>query len=553
MYTILCLCRYFEWVREVQTVIVTWQRRVLQKELNYDDIIQHALVLNGIGPIADAIGATSSILESRVLLEQKNTFLEYFEQLNMLLLRYIPGQPDAKWCTLTSLLADNGISFPTELHDMLTKYVLFPGEFKVVVGGLLEKEFPHSTTGQFNAGHGVTLKISKAMSLKDLEMLVNRLQAFLQPILDHMDMLVFFHLQHSVMFDKYQKLYLGKGSREHKEKLHPMSTLSSYGFSIPPLPIVSLRQAEMESEEVIGLPILVRSLDQTKQLLIKLIEGTATYSEIIAEGTLDLETLDIEREFNILNDFIVHFKLNFRKAEGLTGVRNMLELFQYTKYIIKIHGVCEQYGLKGCLEDTNLKRLVEIAEDLGPENSRRALTLNNATENMKEVKCLLFGGQQVGSHCLKLFEAVAHSAAFYKFIKEKRFIGEHGQAVFSQQYQLITAQLQHEEYDEQVLNHLFAAFKFMIPFMSTQQDFRSLMAQVVHLDTSNGLKQLDTVNSNLTLIQLWFSRAEVGLSPWRKLRLLAYEKLGPLISSCRHILLISDRGMTMTMYIHIHM
>lgn len=505
------MCRYFEWVRRVQSVVLTWQKRVVESELNYDDIILYAGMQNGMQAIGDAIGATSDHFEPHNLQVQKNTFLQYFEVLNIMLLRYVPGKPAVKWCTLSSLLADNGVHFPAALQDILTKYVLLPGEYKEVVGGLLEKEFPHSTTGQFNAGHDISLKLSKMMGLSDLIKLVDDLQNFLQPIFDRLEMLIFFHLHQSVMFDKYQKLYLRKEAEEYMMKMHPSSTMSTFPFPVPHLPMVSLQMAEAEAklEEENELPTLVRSLVKTTEVLTKLIKGTATYSEIIAEGSLDLENLDIEQEFDILKDYILHFKINLGSNEGLDGVRNMLELFQYTKHIMKIHGVCEQYKLQGCLDDDQLKKLVEIAQELAPEKSRRALTLNNATENMKQVKHLLFGGQQAQSHCLKLFEAVADSAAFYRFIKEKRFSGEHGQAVFSQQYQLITAQLQHEEYDEQVLNHLFAAFKFMSPFMNTRQDFKSLMTQVIPLDTSHGLKQLETVNSNITLIQLWFSRAEV--------------------------------------------
>ena len=63
---------------------------------------------------------------------------------------------------------------------------------------------------------------------------------------------------------------------------------------------------------------------------------------------------------------------------------------------------------------------------------------------------------------------------------------------------------------EQVLNHLFAAFKLMAPFMDSRQDLGTLMSKVLALDVTNGLRQLETVNANITLIRLWFSRAEVS-------------------------------------------
>ena len=505
------LCRYFEWVLQVQTVVFAWHYRVSGRELNYDEILLYASVQKEIQSLSDAISASSSILEPYILQQQKNTFLEYFEHLHIMLLRYIPGKQEVGWCTLSSLLAENGVSFPPEVAEAITKYVVIPGEPKEVEGGLLEYEMRSDTMGLFKPGQPVSLKLSKRLGLKQLTKLVFDLQGFLEPILNQMEMLVFFKLHNSVMFEEYQKLYLDKEVKELERKLCPPmpSVTSTFGN----FPSVSLRHPEEEEEPKVkmSLPILVKSLDRTKELLIKLIEGNATYNEIIAEGRLDLENLDIDREFEILADFILYLRHTLKTEVGLEGVRCMLELFQYQRHIIKIRDVCEQYKLKGCLEDENLQELVELAEDLDQDKSRRELTLHEAASKLDQVKQLLFDGERAGSHCLKLFYAVADNAEFYQFIKDKRFSGAQGQAVFTQKYQLITAQLQHEEYNEQVLNHLFTAYKFMLPFMNTAQDFSALMEAVVGLDTSKGLKQLETVNTNITLIRLWFSRAEVHI------------------------------------------
>ena len=129
---------------------------------------------------------------------------------------------------------------------------------------------------------------------------------------------------------------------------------------------------------------------------------------------------------------------------------------------------------------------------------------------MKNVKKTLCLDNMPFPHCLELFIAVKDSAAFFQFVYEKQFYGENGKDVFLQKYQLITAQLQHEEYDETVLNHLLAAYTIIEPFMDTHQSFHQLMSQVTNLDVTNGLKQLKTVNTNITLIRLWFSRTEVS-------------------------------------------
>ena len=50
----------------------------------------------------------------------------------------------------------------------------------------------------------------------------------------------------------------------------------------------------------------------------------------------------------------------------------------------------------------------------------------------------------------------------------------------------------------------------MAPFMDPRQDLGRLMSKVLALDVTNSLRQLETVNANITLIRLWFSRAEVS-------------------------------------------
>ena len=82
--------------------------------------------------------------------------------------------------------------------------------------------------------------------------------------------------------------------------------------------------------------------------------------------------------------------------------------------------------------------------------ARSLLTPLQAAEKMKRVKEILCLEGKMSSRCLDVFAAMRDSAAFYQFVRDKQFFGQQGQAIFLQQYQLITAQLQHEEYDEQV-------------------------------------------------------------------------------------------------------
>ena len=499
------LCRYFDWVKLLDNVIIAWQERAQESALNYNDILMYISVHRHILSICDAIDISCCGLQ-HTLEKKRKSYLALFEHLNLLLLRYFPGKPEI--CTLSSILAENGMSFPPELAGAIAKYVEIPGEHNQMEGSPLQNEMQTDTTQQLSQLCSISMKLSKRLVLKDLEKLVSDLEDFLLPIVNHIDMLVFFKLHSSTMFKEYLKLYLGK-EIEFAGKQNPIRASATSTCNDFPSFIQEPAEAEEEPKVKINLEILAQPLDKTKKLLIKLAEGSATYNEIIAEGRLDLQNLDIDTEFHILNEFTCLLKHTFEGESGLKGVRCMLELFQYQSHILKIHGVCKQYMLKHCQDDPCLKQLVDLAEEISLEDSRRKLTLSEATEKVFRVKQLLFGDKKPSNHCLKLFDAVADSAAFYNFIKDNKFSGSQGQAVFTQQYELITAQLQHEKYDEQVLNHLFAAYKFMLPFMNSEQNFRTLMDAVVKIDTSNGLKELETVNSNIDLIQLWFSRAEV--------------------------------------------
>ena len=700
---LLKLCQH-----QVQTVLLEWKQKFNKRQINYDEILSYTSQQPQLEHLAQTVCALSVIVDRQDILAVKNMLLDAFEQLNVLLIRYTPEQPDAKWCTLPSLLQGWGVALPQHLLDLISQHILFPGEEKS--GKLLDNHPPPNTNGIFQPGHDISLKLTKTLSLQELSDLVQGLKTFLQPIVDVLDILVFFKLHPSEMFDKYLQVYLRKES-EIKEQ-HNTTTLSTTSSIVPLFPGTSMQpRAEDQNEaDCICLNVLQQAMVHTHTLIMKLMQGTASYSEIIAEGELNLEKLNIGQEFSTLHSFSAYLKPALDSCEGLAGVQNMLQLFQYvhhirsihnvceqyqlqglkdaqllelcqcrvqaalqewkqkfmkqltnykemkiytshqsqlenlaqtiwassvivdtqevqpmknmflnafeqlnnllikytpgqpdtkwctlpslvqgwgvalppkllglitqhilfpgeektqdnshllntadifypshdvslklTKaislhelsvfvegmktflqsmlelmqelsqyvpYIQAIHSVCEQYQLQGCLEDSQLVELCQLLKDLNLEGNHAKVTPLDASKMMEKVKKILYLGNEA---YLQLFTTMVESTVFCRFVSEKQFVGEKGQAVFRQQYQLITAQLQHEEYNETVLNHLYAAFKIIEPFMDTQQSFQQLMSHVTNLDVTSGVKQLRTVNSNITLIQLWFSRAEVGM------------------------------------------
>ena len=198
----------------------------------------------------------------------------------------------------------------------------------------------------------------------------------------------------------------------------------------------------------------------------------------------------------------------------------MLQLFQYSPQISKIPDVCSQYHLAKCIDDPKLKELVEIINNIKTAEHRAKITGVVATNYMKKIwEILNFSDLSIAKKCLKIFPVVAKCPEFYQFIKKKRFINDRA-AAFNSQIELIKAQLQHQDYNETVLNHLMPAFKYISPFLDTDQSLSELMDKIIKLcsegatfgnDPKRHFCQLETVNSNITTIQLWFSKAEVRL------------------------------------------
>ena len=378
-----------------------------------------------------------------------------------------------------------GIGLPKALQVQLEGFIVLPGESANPTKMTLQQHtLAPSITGKFQPPQPISLMLTKGFTLKIMETFMQELETFLTPIKDSMEMLIFFSLHDSQLFSAYVK-----------------------------------QELKMDTD----LKVFGRALAQAKNILIQVCHGEAYYSQITADGAVCLETLDIEKEFSILLKSEQLGKLpGLKTTRGLGDVKNLVDLVKISTHIQMVRHVCQQYQLEGCLKDENLMKLTTIADELMTEEARASLTPSSATKKMDTVSELL-KTDGVATHdyeYLAIFSKIADSAEFYQFICEKGFTGRSGEARFHQQYQLITAQLQHEEYDEAVLNVLYAVYKLILPFTVKLQPFHFLLESVKQLlsasspvgganTTHDYLVQIETVNRNINLIQLWFSRAEV--------------------------------------------
>ena len=392
----------------------------------------------------------------------------------------------------------------------LNMLVNYPDEpIDATLGDAMINTFSPSFTGTFKPGHDIYLTLTRGMTLLNLKILVTELNKLLEPIQENIDLLTYFFLRKSAIFDTYLRYQLRKHNALAGGEPVPSLSISRIP-SISGALVGSMRRS-VEPFKGISWKVLADALRETKELVVKLVEGTAEYTDVTAGGNLELEKMEIDIEFRVLVDYTKILQIGPENHDGLRGIQCMLELFQYTNDIHNIYSVCEQYHMKGCLGDVKLQEIKEIADELQNVTSRNQLTPKEAIAKVNKIVkalCLQKKGLGYNRQCLRLFPAVSDSAVFYQLLKDKEFYGEEGQEIFRQKYELITAQLQHEEYKEIVLNHLYTAYKVISPFLDDTQDFESLMVQVSDMNIASGCKELHTVNKNIHLVRLWFSRAE---------------------------------------------
>ena len=504
-------CRYFEFVKRIQIALDDWSEKF--RNGTVDEMLLYFRYDAKLHEIGGKFCAP--------LVETENdltSFFETFRELNGLLLRVIPGRSDARWCSLLSLLENYGVCLPEEALQLITTKISFPGKPRPSIPGhpnvkwstfpeLLEEYKVHADG--YNPGEDslCSLTLRRDIARKELYNLVEELKSFLKPIMSYLNMLVFFKLTDSALFMTYYKFF-------HKEftksEVTPSCTekisRKRHSKNVYRLTLPSPNQnSRPDAAQDLSMQTLEKCLEAIDDLIGKIMKGTATYSEIIAKDEQVLEKLDIEKEFGLLSEYADIKRL--RSTEGLQGVKSMIEIFQCTALVKNIYLVCNQYKLRAG-NDPCLKEVIELTQPYAEKENRYKITSCEAIQNMKRVKEIL----QIGAKslkCLGIFEGIKDSEKFHEFVRDRKFYGPQGQALFLQQYGLITAQLRYDEYDERVLNHLRPAFDIITPFADDQKSFTELMTKVTALNTENGLEGLKTVNRNITLIQHWFSRAEV--------------------------------------------
>ena len=413
-------------------------------------------------------------------------FLQEFERLNISLLKYIPDDPDAKWCTLPALLQEYGVALPQNLQEMIANYVLFPGDEKPHNWESPVNPMPPSTSQQFQLGHGISLELAKNVSLYQLAEMITGLDTFQAPLLQHLQKLVFFKLHKSLLFDKYLRSQIKHCTGKARQPKSQSKIESS--LCLPKSSQVCNLQYD-EREYCVSMDVFVQSLKNTELFLFAVMKGDirVTIKEII-----DVQSLSVMEETSLIMKFSNIYNLD---CPGISKSQRILKLCQWMEYIQNIQFIFHQYQLKNCIQDAKFTRLVSIINGLILEE----ITQDDADEMLKQIE-EMFNINDM--NYLKLLTAMGDSESFYKVLQENAGIALH-HPVFQQ--------LQH---DTAVIDDLPIAISLMSIFDDKEQDVVSLLSRIFEVpNVQDCIHKLKNINTNLALVvQLFSDGVSVHLS-----------------------------------------
>ena len=89
--------KYYQWVQQIHNFFSHWYTKSELEEINHDDMVDYHDSHSSLCKVAKAVCVTGKIVEDQLISELRTNYLKNFEQLNLLLLRYVHEVPRVKW------------------------------------------------------------------------------------------------------------------------------------------------------------------------------------------------------------------------------------------------------------------------------------------------------------------------------------------------------------------------------------------------------------------------------------------------------------------------
>lgn len=349
------------------------------------------------------------------------------------------------------------------------------------IGTIAHPDFLYTQNGE------TFLILRSETKLNELVELAQSLQEFFEPI------------------EPYKKILVG---------LHKCDVFINYVENIPS------DSEKTTTESTAAIKHLAFCLKETQHILSRLLTSKKiTYDQITIGGKLKLENVqgDLDHEFDRINSLIECG--GSKSISSLSGIKAMLSLFQARPNVIIVVQACRDRCMKGCLKDSSFKELESICDTIRTAQGKANLTAETAIEYMMKIKTIL--RYEKMQPFFSLFQKVTTSSTFHDFVYEQFF--KNNESVenhhpcdpvesFHTWHQIISTQLQNEDFGEHVLRELSHAFNCIVPFMDKEQNFQELLDRVVKQNPSNNFLELQTVSDNMHHIKRWSIQAEVGVT-----------------------------------------
>ena len=360
---------------------------------------------------------------------------------------------------------------------------MIPGDLNLAISSSFY--FPHERPSNVpvqklpsQKKHIVYLFVKESLKLKEIVDLCNQLEAFLAPIKPFLHFLEHFHLNESQIFQLFVR-----------------------------------RELEDDAESLKHLEVSIQNfaeiLESVKHKFLNILTGAAVYSDIASIADCFGKGMDITKEMNVITkckDF-----QNNSSRDTVQSFKNIFVLHQIAEHIDALHDFCLEFELHKCMGDDHFKKLRKIVQAKESWQHETISTLCKIFQEIRQLLGIVDENKLKEFTFLKLFRPLStETKELRDFMIENNFRGK-GKDRFLELFDLVTQARQHDEYNAGILNPLYAVYYLLVPLNKPDLSFQELIDEVSKLNYDECLSQLKTVNSNIDLIRMWFSKAEVSL------------------------------------------
>ena len=375
------------------------------------------------------------------------------------------------------------------VKGILSKYEIhFPATLDLLITCNI---FPSSIDDKKKTSPICTYEMKENAALSTLETIATQLEVFLQPIADSLDTLVLLEWRKSEIMCKCVDHYYAEINTSDDCIIHRRH------YSDPKVSKHDQHdKIKLLNDAVVKAKCFVSDLfiDRVSILLVK---------EIFTMN--DVESITWSDEKEILCEYYSPITDNIDVEHSLRATFELLELYHY---VLAMQRAFEDYSLQ-----IDMSVIVHKVNYIKLAMTSIVTTLK-AKQLVKDIKTILGIEKIIDNPCFHLF-FVQQDGQLHKlndFAHERGYDSmEHGYQKFRLECQIVTVELLHEEYDEQLLSAFQNTMSLVFPFLKNHSSLSSLWDDISGIgNLSEAMSQLSFVNEGMNVIRRWFNISEVS-------------------------------------------